>query len=90
MVERDFAFLIPNDLPTDQLMSLMKKTAGQLLQSVKVFDVYEGKGIKDGHRSVAFKLIYQDQEGTLGEEQLTEMQSKLIGALTKKFSIEVR
>ncbi len=91
-VERDFAFVLPDDLKVGDVIRHIQKSAGKELQSVVVFDDYRGSSVdrQDGHHSVAFRLIYQDPTETLSEKRLSELHQKLISAVTKKFSISTR
>ena len=89
-VERDFAFVLPDDLKIGDILRYIKKSAGSELRSVEVFDDYRGQGITEGHHSVAFRLVYQDDKETLSENRLSKLHRGLISAVTKKFSIRTR
>jgi phenylalanyl-tRNA synthetase beta chain len=54
------------------------------------FDVFEGGNLPEGHLSVAYKMIYQDVEGTLSDERLTQLQAQIVANVEKKLSIKVR
>jgi phenylalanyl-tRNA synthetase beta chain len=68
----------------------IKKTAGNILQSLEIFDVFEGGNLPEGHVSVAYRMVYQDHEGTLGDERLTGLQKQIVANVEKKFSVKVR
>jgi phenylalanyl-tRNA synthetase beta chain len=70
--------------------SEIKKAAGTKLQSIDVFDVFEGGNLPADHQSVAYRMIFQDQEGTLNEEQLSALQAQIVSHVEKKLSIKVR
>jgi phenylalanyl-tRNA synthetase beta chain len=89
-VERDYAFVMPKSVKVQDVMTSMKKVAGGLAQSISVFDVYEGDKMEIGKKSVAFRLLLQDQNGTLQEQVITDLHNKLIETLQKQFSITVR
>lgn len=90
MVERDLAFVMPKSVRTADVSAEIKKTAGGLLQSIDVFDVFEGGNLPEGHLSVAFKMVFQDLEGTLNEEKLSALQSQIVANVEKKLAIKVR
>lgn len=90
LVERDLAFLMPEDLPVQEVLSLIRKAAGAQLLSAKVFDVYQGDKLPVGQRSVAIRMQFQNPQSTLTDEQLTAMQAKIIEEAQKKLSISVR
>ena len=89
-VERDFAFILPNNLRVGEIIDHIKKSAGNELQSIEVFDDYRGEGVQEDHHSVAFKLLYQDKEGTLSENRLSKLHESVILAVTQKFPARVR
>ena len=87
VVERDFAFLMPNDLPAESVIKAIKKAAGSICQSVDIFDVYQGAELQAGQRSVAFTLRLQDLNATLQESAIQDVQQKVLVALRDQFSI---
>ena len=89
-VERDIAFLVPDSVSAVDLVKEIRKAAGHLLQTVRVFDVYRGKGVESGYSSTAFKMVYQDPKETMDEAKLTALQEKVILGVKKKLSVEVR
>lgn len=90
VVERDLAFLMPKELPAGEVHLAIQKAGGALLQSVSVFDQYEGDNLPAGQKSVAYRLRYQDPNGTLSEEQITQLQTQVINSVSQKYSISVR
>ena len=90
MVERDLAFLVPDTVTSGQIVKEIQKAAKPLLRSVEVFDIYEGKNLPENHKSMAFKLLLQDEKATLEEKGLQELQDKVIAAVEKKLGVKVR
>lgn len=89
-VERDVAFVMPEILEAGKVQAEILKAGGQTLKSVKVFDVFTGDPLKAGEKSVAFRMIFQDAEKTLKDEDLKALDKKIIDAINQKFSISVR
>jgi phenylalanyl-tRNA synthetase beta chain len=89
-VERDLAFVMPNDLEAGKVAAEILKAGGTTLKSVKVFDAFTGDPLKAGEKSVAFRMVYQDNEKTLKDEDLKALDKKIIDAVHQKFSISVR
>jgi phenylalanyl-tRNA synthetase beta chain len=89
-VSRDFAFLVPDGTDVDQVVKVIQKAGGASLKSVDVFDIYTGKGVDNGFRSVSFRAIVQQEDGTLSEKDLTAFNNKVIEAVEKKLSVKVR
>ncbi len=89
-VERDLALVMPATQAVAEIEKAMHEINGELLRSVEVFDVYAGEKLSKGQKSVAFRLIYQDFEKTLTEDQIQKMQEALINGLKERFALQVR
>ena len=88
-MERDMAFWVPAHVPAGKLMDDLKRAAGPLCHSVKIFDVY--KGDKEGQgRSIAFRLNWRAKEKTLTEKDITCLQDKIVKDLSNKWPIRLR
>jgi phenylalanyl-tRNA synthetase beta chain len=88
--ERDFAFLVPKDVPAASVTNEIKKVANQLLQSVEVFDVFDGGNLPEGFRSIAYRVVLQDPNTTLTETQLQTLQNDIVSTLDKKLGVRIR
>ena len=64
-LRRDIAVVLDEEIPADEIVGCVRKAAGDLLQGATVFDIYRGKGIDSGLKSVALGLILQDRSRTL-------------------------
>lgn len=89
-VERDLTFVTPVDMNAQSVIQVIKKTVGELLQSVTVTDVFQGGDLGADKKSLSFRMIYLDKEGTLSEQKLTELQASLISQVEKKLSVKLR
>ncbi len=88
-VSRDIAMLCNRDVLIGDLIDLIKKAGGKLLESVSLFDVYEGEQIPSGKKSVAFNMTLRSSEGTLTDEMIETVMNKIIDELSK-FGAELR
>ena len=88
-VERDLALLVPAHIPAANLTEAARRAGGQLLQSVHVFDIYDGVGIPDGFKSVAISMLFRAAERTLVESEIEELIAKII-VEEKRLGAEVR
>jgi len=86
-VERDLAFIVPADVPVQNVLAEIKKAAGPVLTDVGVFDVFQ---LDPEKRSIAFRMWLQDTNGTLTEDALTGLQSKVIDGVAKKLGLTIR
>jgi phenylalanyl-tRNA synthetase beta chain len=89
-VDRDLAFVMPSDLLAADIEAEIRKVAGSLLRDVTVFDVFEGGNLEAGHKSVAFRLIFQSRDTTLEDQAVNELRDKVVQAVCQKFAITLR
>jgi phenylalanyl-tRNA synthetase beta chain len=82
-VTRDFAFLLANDIPADQILKAARNVDKNKITSVRLFDVYTGKGVQEGYRSIAFSITIQPQEVALTDAQLDALGQDVIAAAQK-------
>jgi len=87
---RDLAFVVSADVPVGEMTASIKRTAGELLESVSVFDIYTGEKLGAGKKSVAFALQYRHSERTLTDEEVAELQAKIVAVLEQSFAAELR
>jgi phenylalanyl-tRNA synthetase beta chain len=89
-VERDFCFILDNAVQADKLVQLVQKIDKSLIKAVSIFDVYEGKGIPQGKKSIALSIRLEPEEHTLTEAEITSLSSKIIEEAQKKLGAELR
>ncbi len=83
-VYRDISLFAEEGVCAADILRSIRDLAGPLLENVRLFDVYTGKGIPEGKRSLAFSLAYRDPEKTLRDEDVDEIHDKLRALLTEK------
>ena len=88
--QRDIALVVTKDVNADQLIHAIQSLNQEYLIEVNLFDVYEGKHIEKGKKSVALNLTYQSIEATLTDNQLNEQVEDIITHLESKFSAKLR
>jgi phenylalanyl-tRNA synthetase beta chain len=89
-IRRDLAILIDQSVPAKALQYTIREVAGELLKQVDIFDVYQGKGIEPGLKSIALALTLQHSSRTLIDEEVAELMNKVIVALNSQFNAELR
>jgi len=89
-VERDIAVLVKDDITSRQIEEIVKETAGELLESVKMFDIYKGKQIAEGYKSVAYALIFRAEDRTLVDEEVSKIFERVLEALASKLEAQLR
>jgi phenylalanyl-tRNA synthetase beta chain len=82
-VTRDFAFVVANDIPADLVVKAARNADKNLITDVVLFDVYAGKGVAEGHRSLAFTVTLQPKDATLTDAEIEGIARNIVGAVTK-------
>ncbi|MEO8614837.1 MAG: phenylalanine--tRNA ligase subunit beta, partial [Luteolibacter sp.] len=82
-VERDFAFVVEEKLPANDLLRAVKSSEKTLIQSMQLFDVYQGKGVEPGKKSLALTVTLQAADRTLSEQDIETVSKKIIDSAAK-------
>ncbi|WP_394662844.1 phenylalanine--tRNA ligase subunit beta [uncultured Sphingomonas sp.] len=83
-VRRDFAFLVPADLAADQLIRAVRGADKTAITAARVFDVFAGTGVPEGHKSVAVEVLLQPQQKSFTDEELKAIADKIVAAAAKQ------
>ena len=89
-ISKDLAILIDKNISSDEIAKAIKKAAGSLLTNTEIFDVYEGKNIPEGKRSIAYSLSFGANDRTLTDEEINNIMNKVIDNLQNKMGAELR
>src|SRR5205085_12501281 len=82
-VERDFAFIVDRDLPAETLLRAARGVDRKLVSEIRLFDVYEGKGLPEGKKSLAISVTLQPQDATLTEAEIDGFSQRLVAQVEK-------
>jgi phenylalanyl-tRNA synthetase beta chain len=83
-VERDFAFVVENAVKAADIVRAAQNADRKLIVNVTVFDVYEGKGIDPGKKSIAIAVIMQPREKTMTDAEIDALAAKIVAEVAKK------
>lgn len=89
-VERDLAVVVDRSVAAAALVSGVREAAGELLESVRVFDVYTGERLGQDKKSVALALVYRHPDRTLTDEEVTAAHGRALSKLEQSFAAELR
>ncbi len=89
-VTRDLALLVDDSVLAADIESVMKKKAKKLFSSLTLFDVYKGKQVPEGKKSMAYKLTLQSMDKTLTDVEVNETVSEVLSALEKELGAVLR
>lgn len=80
IVERDLAFVTAHDTPLQALLAVLQAAAPAAVQSIDLFDVYQGKGLDEDKKSLAFRVVMQDTQKTLADAEVDAAITQLVTA----------
>ncbi|MFK4565785.1 phenylalanine--tRNA ligase subunit beta [Enterococcus sp. UD-01] len=89
-VSRDIALLVDETVTNQELVQVIQANAGKFLQSVHLFDVYQGENIAEGKKSMAYSLTFVNAEATLVDEEINQSMTKVEKALVEQFAVSIR
>jgi phenylalanyl-tRNA synthetase beta chain len=89
-VSRDFAFLADRSVKAADIIRAAQGVDKKLITEVTLFDVYDGKGIPDGKKSVAIAVTLQPREKTLTDQDIEAVAAKIVAEVTKKTGSTLR
>ncbi len=91
VVPRDIAVVVDDDMSNAKIVCALKSMHLKvLLEDIELFDVYQGKGIPEGKKSMAYTFTLRDPERTLTDDDITGAMSAIIETLSKKLGAELR
>lgn len=89
-MSRDIAVVVPQEVTNAELEAVIRSHAGGLLQSVRVFDIYTGKQVAAGCKSMAFNLTYQAADRTLTDAEVDASMKKVIAEVAEAYKAKLR
>ncbi|HER62451.1 MAG TPA: phenylalanine--tRNA ligase subunit beta, partial [Desulfobacteraceae bacterium] len=89
-VYRDSALLVDEDTPANEVLEAANKAKSAEVVEIVLFDVYRGKGVPEGKKSMAIRVRYRSMEKTLTDEEIAALHGKIVKALEKRLGAEIR
>ncbi len=89
-ITRDVAVTVDEEIAVGSMEEVITASAGELLESVQLFDIYRGEQIDEGKKSVAFSLTYRDMNKTLTDEEVDAAHEKVVLELKGRFDAVLR
>ncbi|TDB45399.1 phenylalanine--tRNA ligase subunit beta [Photorhabdus luminescens] len=87
---RDIAIVVPENVAVEDVLAECKKVGVNHIVGINLFDVYCGKGVAEGHKSLAISFILQDTARTLEEEEIAATINKCVAVLKQRFQASLR
>ena len=89
-VRRDLALIVKEDITASEIINCIKSSAETVLQEVIIFDIYRGKGVEEGSKSIALSLIMQDDTQTLTDSEIDVIVGRLLALLNNEKNAKLR
>ena len=90
LTSRDLAFLINKEITAETLQQVIESSAGKFFKDIKIFDVYQGKGITDDKKSIALSVSWQSMKNTLLDSDIDTAVEKIVNSVKSKLGGELR
>ncbi|MBP3044162.1 phenylalanine--tRNA ligase subunit beta [Arthrobacter jiangjiafuii] len=82
---QDVALVVEAGVPAETVLETLREGAGELLEDISLFDVYSGKGIEEGHKSLAFALRFRAPDRTLTADEASESRAAAVALAAERF-----
>jgi phenylalanyl-tRNA synthetase beta chain len=90
VAKEDIALVVKSDVAATDVLNVVRDAAGELLEDIRLFDVYEGAQVPEGHKSLAFALRFRAQDRTLAAEEVAAARQAGVDAAGKSFGATLR
>jgi phenylalanyl-tRNA synthetase beta chain len=87
---RDLAVVVDRDVPASRLLEVVRREGGDVLESTKLFDVYEGAQLPPGQKSIAVEMVFRSAYGTLTQEDVAADMQRIVRAIEEELGGAIR
>lgn len=87
---RDIALLLADEIPATDILKVVRSLRIADLEDVEIFDLYKGKGIPDGKKSIAVRVRYRSSQRTLTDEEVNQLHQQVMSKLVKDLNVSFR
>jgi phenylalanyl-tRNA synthetase beta chain len=87
-VPRDIAIVLDYNIPHEKVLEAIESSP--LVVGVKLFDVYSGKQVPEGKKSLAYSIVFQSPDHTLTDDEVNKVMEKIVACLAKDFGATLR
>ncbi|PIX26054.1 MAG: phenylalanine--tRNA ligase subunit beta, partial [Deltaproteobacteria bacterium CG_4_8_14_3_um_filter_43_13] len=89
-IYRDIALIVDEGVQFKDIYNAINKLSNKLVDNIQVFDVYRGKSVAHGKKSLAYRIKYQSYERTLTDKEVNNIHEKLVSNLVEKVGARIR
>ena len=81
-VTRDISFVLPSEITAYEIEKVLEQRGGKILESYRLFDIYEGEHIQKGFKSMAYSLVFRHPDKTMEEGEINAAMNKILNGLS--------
>jgi phenylalanyl-tRNA synthetase beta chain len=89
-VRRDLAYIFDEKIPVQSIIDSLMRSRPSIVETIKVFDLYRGKGIENGKKGLAFRVLLQDTQKTLTDADVESAMADLRRVLEQEYGAKLR
>jgi len=89
-VTRDIAMLVKDEIMVKQIEDIIKQSSGKILEEIKLFDVYKGKQVPEGMKSVAYSITFRAEDRTLTDDDVNKAMERILDGLKNNLGAQLR
>jgi len=89
-ITRDIAMVIDDEVMVSQIEAVIRQRGGKILENIALFDVYKGKQVQEGMKSVAYSITFRAEDRTLTDEDVSKAMHKIVDGLRTNLNAELR
>ena len=89
-ISRDIALLVKDEILVKQIEDIIRQRSGRIFEDVKLFDVYKGKQVPDGMKSIAYSITFRAEDKTLTDEEVGKTMQKILEGLKSSLDAQLR
>ncbi|MDP4089149.1 MAG: phenylalanine--tRNA ligase subunit beta [Bacillota bacterium] len=89
-VSRDMALIVDEGILVQEIEDIIRKQGAPLVETIKLFDIYKGKQIPEGKKSIAYSIIYRHENKTLVDEEVNKVHDRILKTLEYRLGAQLR
>ena len=89
-VTRDVALLVEDSILVQEIQDIIIKQGGSMVETVKLFDIYKGEQIPEGKKSIAYAIVYRQENKTLTDNEVNKVHNKILKTLEYRLGAQLR
>ncbi|MDO5718395.1 MAG: phenylalanine--tRNA ligase subunit beta [Tissierellia bacterium] len=90
IITRDMALIVDDEISAENIEKVIREIESDIISDIRLFDIYKGDQIGEGKKSMAYQIVYQAADRTLVDDDVNEIQERIINSLESEYNISLR